>query len=256
MEAVFNVTQILPPGYVHAHALDDAARYLVHALEACGEPARLTENHIARDARNLVLGGHLLGAQRAQLPADTILFNSEPLAEHAHWPGYAAALARFAVWDYSPRNGRGAVIPFLYCAAMARAMRPPGDALLFYGSLTPRRTAILDALRTAGVRIEVAFGTYGADRDARLARAGAVLNLHKTDDAGTFEPLRCFYPLHRGLPVISEETSDPAADDFRDCVDFVEIAGIAEAFARRDPARAARFTRTSFEARLRAALAG
>lgn len=245
---MFNVTQIRPPGYVHAHALDDAAQYLAHGLAACGREVQLTANQLATDATNIVVGGHLLGPR--ELPAGTIVFNSEPVAEHGRWPGYAALLARAIVWDYSPVNGTGAVVPFLYCAAMARPARPPGTALLFYGTLTPRRVAILDGLRAAGVPIEVAFGCYGPERDARLARAGAVLNLHKTDDARTFEPIRCFYPLHGGMPVISEETTDPAADDFRDSVAFVGLDGIAAAFAARDPARAARFARTSGLARL------
>ena len=245
---MLNVTQIRPPGYLHAHALDDVAQYLAHMIAACGRDVRRSVNQLATDATNLVVGGHLLGP--AELPPGSIVFNSEPVAEHGRWPGYAALRARAIGWDYSPVNGAGAVVPFLYCAAMAQPVRPPGGALVFYGALTPRRVAILDGLRSAGVPVEVAYGTYGADRDARLARAGAVLNLHKTDDARTFEPIRCFYPLHRGLPVISEETTDPAADDFRDSVAFVPVEGIAAAFATRDPARAARFARTSGLARI------
>lgn len=229
--------QIRPPGYLHAHALDDAAAYLVHTLRACGEQAELASSY---GDRSIVVGAHLV----ADPPADAILFNSEPRAEWT--PAYAALLARHEVWDYSPANGHAAVIPFLWCEPMARPIAR-GDALLFYGSLTPRRVVILDALRAAGVRLDVAFGTYGADRDFRMSRARAVLNLHKTDDDSTFEPIRCFYPLLRGMPVISEETSDPAADDFRASMVFTRDFSVS-------PIDPAPFRATSAVDRVRAIL--
>jgi len=224
---MFNVTLVEPDGYVHAQALAEAVEYLAVMLEACGQTVRRTRNHIERGAHNVVLCSHLLGdAHIAQLPADTILFNSEPLAEAS--PAYLAALARFWVWDYAygnlPRipHARVAVISFLFAAALVRSnAREPGDALLFYGSLTERRRAILADVRARGVPIEVVFGEYGPERDRRMFRCRAVLNLHKAKEPSVFEPIRCFYPLINGVPVISEHVAgEPIADAFRPSVAF------------------------------------
>ncbi len=59
-------------------------------------------------------------------------------------------------------------------------------------------------------------------RDAKMLRSWAVLNLHKTDTVSTFEPIRCFYPLINDVPVISEDVDDASADGFRDSVFFFE----------------------------------
>lgn len=245
---------------MHAYALAEAIEYLRAMLVACGHACELTRNHLVVGGPNIVAGAHLLAeAQLAQLPPDTILFNSEQLADRtlAH-PAYLRALERCHVWDHAVRNlarlghERAAVIPFLFCPALVRPVpRLAGDALLFYGALTPHRRAILDELQAAGIPVEILFGVYGAERDARMMRARAVLNLHKTGDAGVFEPIRCFYPLINGVPVISEATDEPAADAFRDAMAFVEpaerVAAIRRSWAA--PAelavRAARFRATN-----------
>jgi len=224
--ASFNVTLIHPARYIHALGLADIVTYLDEMLRACGHSSRQTVNHIDRSVHNIVVGGHLLDpANAAQLPADTIVFNSEPLDEPR--PGYDEMLARHHVWDYSAVNvsavphPRVAVISFGACPALARVTPRTSETLLFYGSITPRRRLLLDAIRASGVRLEAVFGEYGPERDVRLARAKAVLNLHKGDDPRWFQPIRCFYPLINGVPVISEQTTDPGADAFRAAMHFV-----------------------------------
>lgn len=225
----FNVTQIVPDGYVHAHALDDCAEYLTAMLAACGQRVTRSHNHIDLEAWNVIVGGHLLAAAHvAALPADVIVFNSEQLAFAGNpliTAAYRDALARFTIWDYSATNlpflpaGRATVIPFTHCPAMVRdRARTPGDALVFHGAVTRRRQVILDGLRTAGVRLEVAFGEYGTARDVRMFGARAILDLRKADDTAAFTPIRCFYPLTNGIPVISESSDDPTAAGFADVV--------------------------------------
>jgi hypothetical protein len=91
--------------------------------------------------------------------------------------------------------------------------------------------------------------------------ARAVLNLHK-HAANTFEPVRCFYPLINGKPVISEEVvGDPTADAFRDAMFMVPPARFVDEVAAllADPvalrARALRFRARTAEAEIRAAVA-
>jgi len=255
---MFNVTLIEPDGYVHAQALDEATDYLVSMLGACGQTAQRSRNHIELGGHNVVLCSHLLGADHvAHLPADTILFNSEPLAEAS--AAYLAALAKFRVWDYARGNlariphARVSLIPFLYSAALVRsAVREPGEALLFYGSLTERRRTIIADLRARGVNVEAVFGEYGPERDRRMFRSRAVLNLHKTDDVTVFEPIRCFYPLINGVPVISEHVrGEEMAEPFRAAVAFCAEDALIDDIVRwwKAPAelaaRAAQFASTS-----------
>ena len=72
-------------------------------------------------------------------------------------------------------------------------------------------------------------GMYDAQRDAEMFATWAVLNLHKTDDNGVFEPIRCFYPLTNRVPVISEEVrGDAMADEFRDSMFFFDRPDFAD----------------------------
>jgi hypothetical protein len=270
----FNVVLIQPPGYVHALALQEAAEYLHHNLLAHGRRSQLSVNHLAPDARNVILCAHLLEPEHlAQLPPDTIIFNSEQLCDRAGWHfasgTYQQLLDRHHVWDYSHANlpwithPRKAVIPFAYCEALVRTdvARGADDSLVFYGALTERRLRILDELGERGIAVTAMFGHYGAPRDRDIFAARAVLNLHKSDDASVFEPIRCFYPLINQVPVISEASTDPTADGFRDAMWFLPRETFASELARvlTDPeelrSRTRRFARTSAHAAFAAALA-
>jgi hypothetical protein len=263
MTKPFNVTVIEPPGYTH-FALAEAAEYLHTQLVAVGQRARLSRNELDASSYNVIMCGQLLREHdAARLPADSIVFNSEQLPDADGWHFasgvYRRLLAAHHVWDYSPVNlpylghDRASVIPFLYCSELARAgrSRVPGDALVFYGVLTPYRLRVLEELRERGVAIEV-VSAFGDLRDAWMFRARAVLNLHKSEDRSMFEPIRCFYPLINGVPVVSEGTTDPAADPFRDSMVFVDQLDHIATAAPLDPARFRATSREGTEAVARA----
>lgn len=224
----FNVTLIRPEGTVHVQALLEAAEYLHYAVMRAGYASVLSTNRIYADTHNIVLNGHLLTDRHLEeLPADTILFNSEQLVNKDGWyfkGAYRQLIKKFFVWDYSLRNmaeidhARKFHIPFLFCPELMRAKTPRGnDGLLyFYGIMTERRKRLMQALRDEGVQSEWLFGKYAAERDALIFNAWAVLNISHTEAIGTFEPIRCFYPLINGIPVISETSSDPTYDLYKD----------------------------------------
>ncbi|HEY2634918.1 MAG TPA: hypothetical protein VGI51_09340 [Steroidobacteraceae bacterium] len=237
----FNVTLIHPGAYIHSLALKEAADYVHATLVACGYPSARTTNHLASNAHNIIFCAHLLGpGDIVKIPSDSIIFNSEQLEDTAGWHlqggAYFETLGRFFVWDYSARNldkivhPRKRLIPFRYCNQLLRPQlrREPGPSLLFYGAVTPRRRRILEKLHSSGVPVEVLFGEYGGERDEKLRRSWAVLNLHKSDDTSAFEPIRCFYPLINAVPIISEETEDAAAQDFRGAVFFFDQASLVD----------------------------
>jgi hypothetical protein len=240
----FNVTVIHPQTYPHALGVKEAADYVAAVLRACGYASARTINHLAGNAHNIVFCAHLLPReQAAKLPRDSIIFNSEQLDDlaggHFRSGVYRELLERFFVWDYSPKNlhrighDDKCWIPFLYCPELVRTdiARQPGNTLLFYGSITPRRQRILQDLQRRGVRVASVFGEYGDGRDERIARSWAVLNIHKNDAAVAFEPIRCFYPLINGVPVISEDVDDEATRGFRDSMFFLEQVSFVERVA-------------------------
>lgn len=229
MPRPFNVTVIQPPQYIHSAALYEAAEYLQDLIGRSGVPAMLSGNRIMPDHHNVLLGAHLLSdAQAAALPADTIVFNSEQLGNAEGWyfrsGVYRQLLSRLDVWDYSINNLRHIphvrkhAIPFLFSPALIRDTPPgPSPGLLFYGAATERRITILNELHAAGVPVTAIGELYGAQRDALMRCAWAVLNLHNADSVENFEAIRCFHPLINGIPVISEDaTDDPSADVLRD----------------------------------------
>ena len=273
----FNVVLVQPAGYAFSLALAEAAEYVVAMLRACGHEAQAVVNGLRHDAYNVVFCSHLMNrGDVAQLPADTILFNSEPLARQDTWhlgsEVYREALARYRVWDYAQRNldtvphGRKDVLPFWYCRDLVRP-RPQSSerkALLFYGAPTPWRRALLSEIAAAGVDVQFMHNAFGAQRDAVMWNAWAVLNLHKTEDHAVFEPIRCFYPLINRVPVIGEDVhGDAAADAFRDAMFFFprgEIAGAVralrddEAFRATTAAQFDNFERKSAVERFRGAV--
>jgi hypothetical protein len=237
----FNVTVIQPATYVHSLALKEAADYVSATLLACGYPTARTTNQLGKNAHNIIFCAHKLRHEDiAKIPSDSIIFNSEQLEDADGWRpqvrAYHEMLSRFFVWDYSPRNldrithEKKCLIPFRYCKELLRPdmKRGQGSSLLFYGAVTPRRARILEELRSSGVPVEVLFGQYGEQRDAKVLRSWAVLNLHKSDDTAAFEPIRCFYPLINAVPVISEDAEDATANAFRSAVFFFDRSSLID----------------------------
>ena len=108
-------------------------------------------------------------------------------------------------------------------------------------------------------------GMYDVQRDAEMFNAWAVLNLHKSDDNGVFEPIRCFYPLTNRVPVLSEEVcGDATADEFRDSMFFFDRSNLADriltlydddhAFAEKTSEQVRNFESKSAQHRVRAAV--
>lgn len=82
--------------------------------------------------------------------------------------------------------------------------------MLFYGSLTERRAAVLDELVTRGLSVKRLFGVYGAERDAWISRSRLVLNMH-AHDGQILELPRLAYLWANRVPAISE--LDAATED-------------------------------------------
>lgn len=228
-----NVCLIQPPMYIHTMALLEVAIYLADMAKRCGAEVEINKNRFVQDALNIVVGAHLLPADVFP-PVGSVIFNTEQLGNKDAWfktTHYIDILKRFTVWDYSRENlgaiphDRHGTVPFLYCERLKLVERAPLNRdLVFYGSINDRRKAILGQLDWMGDRKDVIFGLYGPERDARLASARAVLNVHYYETQ-VLEQVRCFYALTNGIPVITEDYPEQSAPEaYRDAL-FVVPAG-------------------------------
>jgi hypothetical protein len=174
--------------------------------------------------RHIILGSNLLPGFDAPLANDAILYNLEQIQDGSSWlqPAFLELLSRYAVWDYSQQNidrlaekGIAKVVhlPIGYAPPLQRIETRKDEDIdvLFVGSINDRRQKILGALEKKGLRVHRAVGVYGAARDALVARAKVVLNLHYYE-AKVFEVVRVSYLLANRRFVISEEGA-PSEDE-------------------------------------------
>ncbi len=225
----FNVLIVRPPDASFYHAYTGMARILAAALKRLGCPTRLAENEIVADAANIVVGAHCLEPDVASdLPPNTIIYNSERVfPESTYLPTLKAFVGRFETWDYSEGNARAwrkmgisdrvrwlrpGYVP--ECTTIDPATPTDIDAL-FYGHVNTRRREILDQLARHGVRTYVLMNTYGAARDAYIARAKLVLNIHDASEA-VFEVARAVQVLSNHRLLVSEADGDDSVADLRD----------------------------------------
>ncbi len=218
--ANYHIAIVRPEGYAHSECFREVAEGLHSALGSLGHAPKVDVNTLDAKATNILLGAHLLPEREAAgLPASTVIYNLEQLGGAALPAWYGALAARYHIWDYSPLNlERWAQLPCLepptlveigFAPELKRIPAAPVQDIdvLFYGSVNERRLHILRALEQAGVKLHTAFGVYGAERDALIARSKIVLNLHAYATE-VFEIVRVSYLLANGKAVVTEASPD------------------------------------------------
>ena len=228
------------PQIVVYHAWPDFARKceaIADLLRARGFPAvvrtgtSLYDRVQVRDSPDLHIGfwnEYPVG----YMPSRFIFFNAEPL--HADfWSGdeqwFALMRKAVDVWDYSAANvpihqARGnpvRVVPLGYApyyerrfAAHTHGSDPTEDIdVLFVGSLSERRSRVLDQLRSAGVRLVTVTGEkplYGQALDRTIARAKINLSFFQYDEPRTHvaDLARLDHLLANRRFVVHEQLSD------------------------------------------------
>jgi len=221
----FNICLVQPQGYVHSAAFSELAEVLCYGLQELGHKAGVTLNNTFVDARNIIIGCHLLDpSYMGSVPGDTIIVNTEQLTDdHLPWhDNIYQWVARFQTWDYSARNLEklrtvGAANPKLlrlgFHRKLARIDRAATQDIdvLFYGSIGERRRRILLDLHATRRNVAAVFGVYGTERDRLISRAKIVLNVHHYNSK-IFEIVRVFYLMTNSKAVVSEVGEDTAID--------------------------------------------
>ena len=222
------VLVLLPPKHrQHMRVFEEIAEVVAGGLHALGYSTTTREREFLEGERHVVFAPHLLQPKHAAvLPSSSILYNFEPL--HPLRENLMTLIAdfapRFTLWDYSAANvemlraqNRGSKVqhvPFGYTPALTRVTGAPDQDIdvLFYGSLNERRERALDAIRARGLGGVAARDVYGSERDALIARAKVVLNVHYYDDARNFESPRIVDLLANRKAVVTERKDGVAID--------------------------------------------
>lgn len=218
-----DVVVVCPPGYAHAEALRELAETVYYGLRPLrdgNQTGFLYDWTLAEQLgyyrRKIIIGAHLLGPElKDRVPTSAIIYNTE---QYGGWftPAYREQLRTRQVWDVSPgpyvyeTDRPVKYVPVGYVPEMTR-IEPAQDQdidVLFYGSMSARRAAVLDDLRGRGLNAIQLFGIYGAERDAHIARAKVVLSMHHAD-GGQFEHVRVSYLLANRKAVVCEGGGSP-----------------------------------------------
>ncbi len=211
------IVLIQPEGYQHSGALSELAETLIYGLNQLGVDFQFVINEISAGVTHIVLGAHLLDAPAMNnLPADTIIYNSEQIDSQSTWINgtYLDLLRRCEVWDYSAENirrlrqqgiARIRHVPLGYVPQLTRipAVVHQDIDVLFYGAINERRKNVLEGLIARGLRIEFLSGVYREERDHYIARAKVILCMHYYD-ASIFEIVRVSYLLSNEKAVVAE----------------------------------------------------
>jgi glycosyltransferase involved in cell wall biosynthesis len=240
----FQLVLIKPEGFDFVESFREAMEVVQESLVTLGHSARIQTNHIDPDAFPVIFGAHHIDpAAVHRLPSQSIIYNLEQLAPGYPWfsPQYLQTLSRFRVWDYSTANldylsreGRSVTatyVPFGYSPCLTRiaaAERTDVD-VLFFGVHTERRLCVLQALSEHGLKVVALNNVWGAERDAWIARAKVVLNMHQAD-IGQFESVRVLFLLANGKAVVSETAAEEQIEaPLRDAFWAVPYEGLIDA---------------------------
>lgn len=252
-----NLITIEPAENPHTASFHDLVSSFDSALRTLGITVRHRKNEVGLEGVNLLIGAHLITSRESadRIPQNTVIVNLEQLRGFniGARPIYTSLMRRLAVWDYSPRNIAQIKSlmhnPYVsrfrigYTREMTRCLpQTPTTDVLFYGSLNDRRTAVLKGLHEAGLNVKHLFSVYGSERDAAIADAKIVLNMHFYEDS-LHEIGRTSYLLANSKAIVSECGPDTEIeDDIREAmiaVPYKDIVASCVALINDEPRRLA-----------------
>ena len=108
--------------------------------------------------------------------------------------------------------------------------------VFFFGATTERRVTLLQKLKDAGLKVVIAFGCYGEERNRLIARSRIIVNIHQHDGLDILEEVRLSFLLSNRCFVVSEKSDcNPygAGVVFASYEDLVDTCVF---YARADPA--------------------
>jgi hypothetical protein len=212
------------------YTFTEAAVCLRDAIRAAGYGSELYVNRSNSVRRAIVLGAlppHLPAVDQLD-PGRTAVFNFEQLGSDSIVIGekYVPWLRRWLVADYHSANidwlrehspgQRALELPIVPSRSIAYrpdlALEPQAD-VLFYGTMSPRREALLQRLRDAGLTVDVVAGAYADELAPAIKRARLVLHVHFYEQ-GLFPVARILQPVMQGVPIVCETSRHSRLNDW------------------------------------------
>lgn len=192
----FSICIIEMEGYRFSHFLYDLCKYLCFTIEALGYDCCMVKNQFYPDRINIILGSHYLSdlkiAQQIKQSGKYIILQSEVLREGgiAGWPDqpsyykiYVPLMQKAtAVWhgvesneQYFAKLGIHAekIPKFGYLPALEEITyqkKKKDIDFLYYGSITPHRRKLIDALIRLGGKVVCIFDEAAIFRNDYIAR--------------------------------------------------------------------------------------
>ena len=248
MSGRYCIYVVSPEGYPHSRAFDEHALCLHYAFRRLGYVAPIVRNSWDISGTPIIFGANLLTrADRDRIPSKSIIYNLEQIHEGSPWlkEEYLELLRNYGVWDYSKKNIRElsrlgiesvSLCEIGYQPESTGIESLPDDEkdidVLFYGSVNPRRQAILDELRKHDICVVSVFGVYGRMRDRFIARSKIILNVHFYDSK-ILEVVLIFHLLANRCFVVSERGGDPDVEkQYEGAVVFAEYDSIVDSCVR------------------------
>ncbi|HTH80939.1 MAG TPA: hypothetical protein VL593_18335 [Ramlibacter sp.] len=224
--------------------LTEVAICLRDAIRAAGYASEHLVNHIDPAAYSIVLGGS--PALEKELPhldrERCAIFNFEQLGSTSNLAGpqYRAWLAHWLVLDYHASNvellkrengpaQRAFELPLVPSANLVTTGDEPKSVdVLFYGTMSDRRSRVIAQLESMGLKVEVVAGAYGHELAPAVRRAKLVLHVHFYEQA-LFPVARVLQPVMMGVPVVCETSVFSELNDWSHSgVVFAHYAHLAE----------------------------
>ena len=211
-----------PHGFKHSGAFQEVAQLIYFGFKKLNYDCIITTHFNIPDRRQIVLGANLLQLTNIILKEDSIILNLERAGHDEQFSeNYCTLLRKYEVWDFSwlniDRINRRYNLKINKCIQLGyteelnrinlKDFKGRDIDILFCGSLSNRRKAILDEMFYLNLKIVHLFGVYGKVRDDYISRSKLLLNLHY-HEFGSLEQVRIFYYLSNQCAVLSEKSDD------------------------------------------------
>lgn len=228
--------------YPFSHVFDDPAKALQCAMiQRYGHYLPIVERVEFAGGAPVVMGANWCRQFGiGNLPQDAIIYNFEHV--EGAWIGgeYLELLKSHEVWDFSSAGVEALKakygidarhVPHKFAPSMrwVWGKQPVKYDVLFIGSLNERRREVLQVFIDEGLRVGHIGNQetlWGLERDAHIAQARCLINMHFYSPDSAFEIVRCAPALANHIPVITETAPD--IRDYQGSFIHMPIEDIAE----------------------------
>lgn len=229
----FNVTIIEPTPSNYSHFLFDQAKYIAYGLESLGHSCSITQKNISASRMNILLNAHTAGRGSVRaLTAGSIRYiinqtelitpDGGAINEYGkeHFEACYLPLLQGAVrvWDWNDKHvtqlaARGVqadILEYGFHPHMEE-IRPKINRdidLLWYGTITPHRLALLNRLIQRGMKVTTVFDAVSFYRNDLIARSKITLALKQAPEHRHTARGRVLYPANNRAFIAGERATE------------------------------------------------